>query len=628
MTAVDDGLDVLRAEALEEQRRAIAVDTRPGEPVYLEACPGAGKTRVIVERHLTRPLSPRTGRAVVSFTRVAGAEIRRRCEAAERPDLVGPPHFVGTLDTFIWRHLVRPHLPRPATDGRTWKRLESWWEHPAARNGAVTLDDFRFDLDGWTGLHIGRAHLVKSLGAGEGGPSQGVLEAWASSTLLELYGQGYITGDLLRDMALKNLETAGTGERIADLLTARFGELIVDEAQDCSAPDEGILARLAAAGLPMLLVRDPDQAIYAFREARWPDRGTRATRGALPPGDTVRLTSNWRSSQVVCDLAATLRTGGRAPDSAVGAACGAAAPVLLIEVGRGRKQDAVAAFAEKAERLGIVPGERAILAYNRRTLPSGQVGAGPLPKGRAVLARLAWATAVLRAPSAPKRQCAQAWTVLEEAVLEYWLGGCGLPVSEAAEGQGVDGGALRRSAARVLAALPPLTVTAQEWKSGALTAFNRNPPADGLSAPHVPTWRCPSPKSGPIWEVADLPGAQYVTGAVARVCSVHDMKGEEADAVLVFVPQRRSPAGDGPARTHIVDMWTSAPSPGNPRTLSPDDAETLRVYYVAVTRARRLLALALPPRELGRMRTFLEARGIPVVSNVAEGEEQLAMRFP
>ena len=64
----------------------------------------------------------RQGRAITSFTRVAAAEVHRRCAAAGRLDLTGHPHFIGTLDTFLWLHLVRPFLP----PDRVWRRLESW----------------------------------------------------------------------------------------------------------------------------------------------------------------------------------------------------------------------------------------------------------------------------------------------------------------------------------------------------------------------------------------------------------------------------------------------------------------------------------------------------------------------
>jgi hypothetical protein len=50
-------------------------------------------------------------------------------------------------------------------------------------------------------------------------------------------------------------------------LTAKYAELVVDEAQDCSAADLYILNRGHDLGLPLIIVADPDQAIYDFRGA-------------------------------------------------------------------------------------------------------------------------------------------------------------------------------------------------------------------------------------------------------------------------------------------------------------------------------------------------------------------------
>jgi len=68
----------------------------------------------------------RQGRAITAFTRVSTAEVCRRCVAAGRLDLTDHPHFIGTRDTFLWLHLVRPFLP----PDRIWQRLESWQDAP------------------------------------------------------------------------------------------------------------------------------------------------------------------------------------------------------------------------------------------------------------------------------------------------------------------------------------------------------------------------------------------------------------------------------------------------------------------------------------------------------------------
>src|SRR6266536_104875 len=113
-----------RVRAIEQQQQVV----HGTAPMYVQACPGAGKTRVIVERHLTRPVTgARRGRALVSFTNVACAEIVQRCTDSGQDDLLRFPHFVGTVDTFLWRYLVRPFIEADRRRHRidTWDRINA-----------------------------------------------------------------------------------------------------------------------------------------------------------------------------------------------------------------------------------------------------------------------------------------------------------------------------------------------------------------------------------------------------------------------------------------------------------------------------------------------------------------------
>ena len=55
---------------------------------------------------------------------------------------------------------------------------------------------------------------------------------------------------------------------ICRAIAARFPEIIVDEAQDTSEVQFKIIEALADAGARIVLVGDPDQAIYQFHDAR------------------------------------------------------------------------------------------------------------------------------------------------------------------------------------------------------------------------------------------------------------------------------------------------------------------------------------------------------------------------
>jgi DNA helicase-2/ATP-dependent DNA helicase PcrA len=86
-----------------EQQRALDSDARI---TVVTAGPGSGKTRLFVEavqKYLQDWKSHRAGLAALSFTNVAQKEI-----AARIGGHLGAPHFVGTLDSFMLRFVVRP----------------------------------------------------------------------------------------------------------------------------------------------------------------------------------------------------------------------------------------------------------------------------------------------------------------------------------------------------------------------------------------------------------------------------------------------------------------------------------------------------------------------------------------
>jgi superfamily I DNA/RNA helicase len=88
---------------------------------------------------------------------------------------------------------------------------------------------------------------------------------------------------------------------------------------------------------------------------------------------------------------------------------------------------------------------------------------------------------------------------------------------------------------------------------------------------------------------------------------VHQVKGEEADAVLMLLP-------DDDRTTHLLTTWTAGavPVPAGPAPAPHETAEALRVLYVAVTRARRLAALALPAQHIAATAQHLTSLHVPI----------------
>jgi DNA helicase II / ATP-dependent DNA helicase PcrA len=158
---------------------------------------------------------------------------------------------------------------------------------------------------------------------------------------------------------------------------------VVDEAQDCSTADLYILNKLYDVGLPLVVVADPDQAIYGFRGAA--THALTSLAGRLGRHD---LTHNWRSTTVICKVAATLRRdpARRAADIAV--ACHHDAPHPVIVYAGGDRDANTADFIGYATKLDISPGDCLVLAHAQTTLPKTYAGV----EGRAALA---WAVGII-----------------------------------------------------------------------------------------------------------------------------------------------------------------------------------------------------------------------------------------
>ncbi|WP_433272290.1 UvrD-helicase domain-containing protein [Pseudonocardia xinjiangensis] len=580
----DDILERRRA-ANEQQRRVVEASA----PLFVEACPGAGKTRTIVDRHLTKAVSDRPGRALVSFTRASSAELRRRCQLKGRPELAEFPHFIGTIDRFLWQYLVRPAL----LPNRRWERIDSWDRINARVNDRWHLSDFVFRRDPDENqcrveLRQTDRNRADYVDFRDNGRITAVEDA-ALARRDELVMQGYITGHELRVWALYSART--DADQLKTTLRARFDELIVDEAQDCSLTDLAILEELRRAGLPLVLVGDLDQAIYEFRDAR-PDQ---VRQFGVQLGKTLHLTGNWRSSPAICALAHTLRqdTTGR-PDDAVGDRHDDLAPVLLLPSRKNQIAAAYQQFHAHATSLGIARSEQLVVAHAGRRLPGParvRLSGGDLSSSK----QLAWAAAMIEDRAAPQPQVEDAFAVFERALLRVWCPATDdQSIDALCESHRVDRTGLRQLVRSLrLPSLDGRTFT--QWCADANRLLAGNPPSDHMTRSRKGRLVAGPDGSKQARKVVGTQPASAITGGT-RGAVIHQVKGDEADAVLLIVPEDIHTAG-------LVDAWIRGDAANN---------EGLRVLYVAATRARRLLAISIPEDHHGSLAQHLASRGVPL----------------
>ncbi|MFG1705441.1 UvrD-helicase domain-containing protein [Nonomuraea sp. M3C6] len=548
-------------------------------PLYVPACPGSGKTHVIVARHLAQPAGHfRQARALISFTRTARNQIGERCRAEGRAELAAFPNFIGTMDSFLWEFLVRPYL----SADRQWQLVDTWTAIgvEVKLDRTVALAEFPFVVDpDDVREHVSQKRLSEN-NRGLISSSKYPWKTWVGAVWKErdrLVDQGYLSCHESRLYALRHLTTRAS--EVLGPLRSRFSEVMVDEVQDCSVVELAILGLLHDAGLKFTLVGDPDQMIYEWRDA---DR-QRLDEFTAKFDNKIELTGNRRSTPTICALAATLRSGSRSPDISV-AGHDDDLPVLLIPavfkkkavaecVGSG--SDVLEVFCEQATtRADILPENCLITARNRETLPIM-----PSQRGANRITRLARAWELVNSGRGSAADIEQACRAAASTLLGYWYPDVSGSVEAIGRKQHLQVRDLLRQGYAFLAAL---TQPHAHWNNDVNTLIKSwSRPASAVPRATKGLFR-----GGPTSVVS--------TAAVdprPRIDIVHQIKGDAADAVLLLLPD----AGVG-AR------W---------RDGDPAHDEELRILYVAVTRARRLLGLAVSEEELDVIRTLLTAARVP-----------------
>jgi len=262
----------------------------------LRACPGSGKTFTVsakIEDLLKGWTSNYQGIAALSFTNVAWKEIEKNL--VEHNIHFKYPHFLGTLDSFINKHIFLPfgHLvmecdKRPELVGEPYGSW-SYRMGKGARAYYQYFDIFSYDING----NIIQVSDPRDCCFGARWQGTGH-EAHITNAKSELIKQGYANQSDANFFALKILKAY---PNIGKSLAERFPYFIIDEGQDTTEIQMAIIDKLVEYGLEnVILVGDPDQSIYEWNFAR-PELFT----NKYNEWDKHVLNENRRSSQLICN---------------------------------------------------------------------------------------------------------------------------------------------------------------------------------------------------------------------------------------------------------------------------------------------------------------------------------------
>jgi hypothetical protein len=566
-------------EAVELQKGVVKADPN----LFVNACPGSGKTRAVVDRYVRIASDPSSaGVAAISFTNRASDEVGRRCAEIGMPDAAGFPNFVGTFDRFVATYVVRPfgRLNGPIRILDSWASIDAEVSGPGGR--PVSLDHFEVSPDGV--LRFDPADSDPNLSA----THARIRAQNAAREISRLRNEGYLTCDDAREYALRLIRDH---PEIITLLCTRFDELIIDEAQDCSETEVAFLQTLHSKGMPIVVVCDPHQAIYEWRDAN-PERLAEFTQELEPHF----LTGNWRSSGAICSLAASLKDGH--PDHPVGPHRTSVEPIHLLPYDGWPSQLIGDRFVDLLKSNGIAEQDSVVLAHAGH-IAARVAGAGRR-QGSNNVARILGEADVLFDPSALDHERRRSLERLQRTTLRFLR----IPTSSqsterACEANRVDPLWLRNAAVGLaqaaLATDPECTIT--DWIDhmhnhlGSLRS-----PAGHVGKPRVFLKAPKGSGSDPIAELLRPKDGSRLL----RSSSVHQAKGSEAKAVLVTLPRDRKPS----TRTaDLLSAWEFG-----------HDTEARRVLYVAVTRAERLCALAVPQAHLATTERILTTTSVPFSS--------------
>lgn len=559
----------------------------------VEACPGAGKTRSIIQRYKALASSSKRGIALLSFTRSAIEEAIHRC--MDRPDLLRTPHFIGTFDTFFHRYIVTPS--ECSRLGKSPTYLQSWDELPKELRQVSAGSYHRIKLSSFTHTKDGETVLIpESLNYKEKLAYESLSSDVERKALLQKGADaiqhfneaGIYDSDTARLRALQILR-GPNGTILLARIANRFTSVIVDEFQDCAALEHDLLAYLRSAGIHVTVVADPDQAIFDFRQAE--PRLYADYKSLVPSSEVVTLTTNFRSSDAICTIVQSLRNSS---DSKILSGCDQEGLCKSVYLLGGTNENIRKRFMELCSVWKIPLGKRSALAHRRNDAKSLASGGQNPPQSESIMFELLINLATLRGSgSASIRR--QAMGSIERLILSLYK----WESTVKREGSTAKLELLGKDHLWIKHIVGKLLEASALWADAAAAAASvrqiMSEHCDQLTIPinGKISSKFVKPRDD-VWNYWSNRGTGRDQSAEISWSSIHAAKGHEYDAVLLKVPEAA-----------VIEAW-----------IEGQDMEERRVFYVGASRAKKLLVLAVDESRFKTVNQQLVDLEIPVISEL------------
>ena len=568
-------------ELTDEQKEFLEAEGR----IVLCACPGSGKT-FIVGKKLLKYLEtwsyPYRGVAVLSFTNVASEEVVHQMSQLSKDALlsVSFSHFIGTLDSFInnFIFLRFGYLMQSENRKRPHIVFDNYGEFTLISKNSQC--NKKGCIQNPNMFHWSDSGLLRDNQPIDCGVQKKPCVTF-KKTMLQ---KGWATQ---REVSALSLRLLKKYPSIAAELAYRFPVIIIDEAQDTSREQMEIIDILSSAGtMTTILVGDPDQAIYEWRDAT--PEYFKAKINA-PQWNTMYLTANFRSSQRICNATAkfsSLLSGKQATTAKGDHATYPLKPILLQVNSNRSREDIVNKFKRLCQDNNITLNCDSVAILTR-----GKIHSDTNIKNL-------WQTPETYSLAAATYQwhCAsrkEAFHLCEKALFNMTIddvsGKSSNEIKQAVEKR-IDYALWKKSVILLLSLLPSSTFSLREWqqnlteqiedmqKQSIISIRNQRNASDiiklktrtkigsGYSSEFLNT---------PLKAFFEKKSTNDIT-----ISSVHGVKGESFDATLLIVDSTRG-------KTLTPTNLNSAPL----------DNELLRIAYVAMTRPRKLLMVSIPKQK-------------------------------
>lgn len=555
---------------------------------FVEACPGAGKTRVLIGRaSMLRENNNHTrGVAFLSFTNAAVHELEHRLRAGSLIPSPVFPDFIGTFDSFLWHHLVAPfgvkgNQERPSLI----PDLDEVLVAPFPKAQPLPLSCFCPS----TGEIIGAA-------AG----SQGFNIAQKKSTTIKAYettaarirerhsSQALLSYNSARREALERIQDPLTGPVIGAALQCRFREIIVDEAQDCNPDDLMIISWLKSFSIPLKVMCDPHQAIYRFRGGVTDHLLEFSEEFSV--SDRKQLTGNFRSSPNVCKATVQFQAKATRGQSSnpLGPLREDQTPVLILSYnGQSVPSSIGDRYVSHLKQKGMETGNGIVIAATKASAHAAVGNSKPVKK-RDKVVRLAEAVVGFRLATTFHESKAILQKV-HKIILELEGKLADISYHEYVKASEIDEISWRPRILRLLEGLqfnPRIHLDARSWHGHIKSYLSSEIEIeDGVSISQKLRW------NAELDSVLRTPKESDV-----KAKTIHSVKGKEFPSVCVVTTAQTLKG--------ILDFLEN----GEPRNKS----EEARKLYVAVSRAQQFLVIAAPKSQATRLKQHLRKSGTEV----------------